>query len=97
MKKALSGKLVRSRHRVSNRDSMEKFFSFEQELCGKHVRLKDRLSVSEVRLTPTLLYGSGTWTMTGDCERATQRRFVGWMLWAVWKGEAQAADTEEEQ
>ena len=62
-----------------------KFFSFKAELCGRHVRLTSRLYLFNAVVTPTFLYGGGTWTLTSDREhkiRTTQRRMLRWMLGA---------------
>eukprot|EP00973_Karenia_brevis_P093879 12419592-Karenia_brevis.AAC.1 len=47
----------------------KKFFSWKAELCSKGFRLIDRLKLFESTVTPTFLYGSGSWTMTADRER----------------------------
>jgi hypothetical protein len=55
------------------------------ELCGRHVRLTSRLKLFHATVTPTFLYGSGTWTLTAEMERriqSTQRRMLRWMLGA---------------
>ena len=56
--------------------------SAKTELCGRHVRLRVRLKLFNAVVTPTFLYGSGTWTMTAERERrirTTQRRMLRWM------------------
>eukprot|EP00973_Karenia_brevis_P079174 10985334-Karenia_brevis.AAC.1 len=61
----------------------KKFFSLKRELCGKHVSLKSRIRLFNCTVTPTLLYGSGSWTMTSERERllrTSQRRMLRWML-----------------
>ena len=66
----------------------KKFFASKTDLCGRHVNLKSRLKLFNATVTPTLLYGSGSWTMTADRERllrTTQRRMLRWMLGAIWK------------
>ena len=42
----------------------KKFFAHKSELCGRDFRLRDRLKLFDSVITPTVLYGSGTWTMT---------------------------------
>lgn len=62
-----------------------KFMSAKAELCGRHVRLSSRLRLCNAVVTPKFLYGSGTWTLTGECERrirTMQRRMSRWMLGA---------------
>eukprot|EP00973_Karenia_brevis_P003269 449526-Karenia_brevis.AAC.1 len=60
-----------------------KFFMWKSELCAKHLRFENRLKLFESTVTPTFLYGSGSWTMTVDRARriqTTQRRMLRWML-----------------
>ena len=74
----------------------KKFFALKPDLCGKHVSLRCRLKLFNATVTPTLLYGSGSWTMTADRERTlrtTQRRMLRWMLGSFWK----RPDKEESQ
>ena len=62
-----------------------KFMASKTELCGRHVRLTSRLKLFHATVTPTFLYGSGTWTLTAEMERriqSTQRRMLRWMLGA---------------
>ena len=66
-----------------------KFFAFKAELCGKHISIKDRFRLFNAIVSPTVLYGSATWTMNTERTRqlkTTQRRMLRWMLGGVWKG-----------
>ena len=70
----------------------KKFFALKADLCGKHASLRTRLKLFEATVTPTLLYGSGSWTMTVERERllkTTQRRMLRWMLGSFWKPPAE--------
>ena len=52
---------------------------------SRHVRLTSRLKLFNAVVTPTFLYGGGTWTLTASCEskiKTTQRRMLRWMLGA---------------
>ena len=63
----------------------KKFFLWKAELCGKHVSIAARLKLFSAVVTPTFLYGSGTWTLTAGREnriRTTQRRMLRWILGA---------------
>lgn len=56
-----------------------KFHVFKKGLCCKHYPLHDRLRLFEATVTPCVLYGCGTWTMTKDREhalRVAQRRML---------------------
>jgi hypothetical protein len=56
-----------------------KFHVYKKELCGRHYPLFHRLRLFESVVTPTILYGSGSWTMTCTREqllRTTQRRML---------------------
>ena len=62
-----------------------KFWVLKQELTSKHYRLNDRIRLFEGAVTPTLLYGSATWTLTKGMEnqiRRTQRRMLRMILGA---------------
>ena len=50
-----------------------KFKSNKQELGSKTYSLNDRLRLFDAVVSPTILYASGTWTLTKDHERALQR------------------------
>lgn len=61
----------------------QKFFVVKSELCGRVVRLSSRLRLFNAMVTPTFLYGSGTWTVTAERERkirTAQRRMLRWIL-----------------
>ncbi|CAE8692321.1 unnamed protein product [Polarella glacialis] len=49
-------------HRISRGWKM--FWSLKRTLCDKGHSLRDRLKLFEATVSPTVLYGSGTWTMT---------------------------------
>ena len=60
-----------------------KFFSQKKELCCKHAALRSRLKLFHATVSPTVLYGSGSWTMSADRERllrTTQRRMLRILL-----------------
>ena len=68
-------------HRISK--AWGKFITQKSELCSKHYRLRDRLRLFESTVTATVLYGSGSWTMTAELERklrSTQRKMLRWMM-----------------
>eukprot|EP00973_Karenia_brevis_P060616 8430276-Karenia_brevis.AAC.1 len=57
----------------------KKFFSLKKELCGKHISLKSKIRLLNATVTPVVLYGSGSWTMTSHREnelRTAQRRML---------------------
>ena len=57
----------------------KKFFANKADLCGKHAALNVRLKLFNAIITPTILYGSASWTMTVQRERllrTTQRRMM---------------------
>eukprot|EP00973_Karenia_brevis_P019315 2647724-Karenia_brevis.AAC.1 len=61
----------------------KKFFACQSELCGKHVDLRSKLRLFQAVVTPSLLYGSGTWTLSANREkeiRTAQRRMLRWMV-----------------
>ncbi len=49
-----------------------KFMTYKGELCDKHYPLSDRLKLFNAVVTPTVLYGSGTWTMALEREQICQ-------------------------
>ena len=60
-----------------------RLFAYKSKLCGTHYRLIDRLKLFGAVITPTVLYGSSTWTMTearGAQLRTVPRRMLTWML-----------------
>ena len=65
------------RHRISK--AWSKFAVYKDELCNKKYELNHRLRLFDSVITPTILYGSGTWTMGRDREntlRGTQRKML---------------------
>jgi hypothetical protein len=68
-------------HRIGK--AWKKFASMKRELCSKHYPLRQRLRLFDASVSATMLYGSGTWTMTAAFERrirVTQRRMIRWMV-----------------
>ena len=70
-----------NRSEIENRIAIawRKFHAQKQELTGKTYSLNDRLRLFNGTVTPTILYGSETWTMTKEIEqriRATQRQML---------------------
>ena len=64
-------------HRIAK--GWAKFMLFKDELCNKKYALNHRLRLFDSVITPTILYGSGTWTMGRDREntlRGTQRKML---------------------
>ena len=60
-----------------------KFMQFKHELTKKTYSLSDRLRLFESVVTPTVLYGSETWTLTAEMARllkTTQRRMLRMIL-----------------
>jgi hypothetical protein len=69
------------KHRISR--AWAKFGVYRRELLDKRVSLYHRLRLFQAVVTPTVLYGSGTWTMTTarDNElRTVQRKMLRAML-----------------
>ena len=61
----------------------KKFFVWKSELCAKHISLASRLKLFAAVVTPTFLYGAGTWALTSVREnriRGAQRRMLRWIL-----------------
>lgn len=76
---------------------MEKI-ALKIDVCGRHASLASRLRLFNATVTPTMLYGSGCWTMTSERERmlrSTQRRMLRWILGSVWRRPSQT-DTSSE-
>ena len=68
-------------HRI--RCAWAKFVSFKQELTGKYYSLRDRLKLFDSVVTPAVLYGSTSWTLTKVSEHLlirTQRRMLRMIL-----------------
>jgi hypothetical protein len=64
-------------HRISK--GWAKFYENKTELCSKHYATHDRLRLFEATITPTVFYGSTSWTLTAERERklkVTQRKMV---------------------
>ena len=64
-------------HRLAK--AWKKFYCFKSELCSKDYPLKDRLKLFDAIVTPTMLYGSCSWTMTAEREKklvVCQRRML---------------------
>ena len=62
------------------------FFRLKGALCNRHVPIRHRISLLESSVSPCILYGCGTWTMTSSMTqklRSTQRRMLRWMLKTV--------------
>jgi hypothetical protein len=69
------------RHRI--RRGWAKFHQFKKELCGRNFPLVHRLRLFEAVVTPSVLYGCGTWTMNKDRERSlrtAQRQMMRTMV-----------------
>ena len=61
------------------RGAWAKFMEHKDELIKKKYALSDRLRLFDAVVTPAVLYGAGTWTLTKEMERAlrtTQRRML---------------------
>ena len=57
----------------------KKFFAMKDVLCNASYPLMKRVRLFDATITPTVLYGAGTWTMTSGIEaqlRKTQRRML---------------------
>ena len=50
-----------------------KFGMLKHELTSKHYPLKSRLKLFDGAVTPTIMYGSASWTLTKDLEQSLQR------------------------
>jgi len=60
-----------------------KFMQYKQELTKKSYSLSDRLRLFDSVVSPTVLYGSETWTLTAEMARllkTTQRRMLRTIL-----------------
>ena len=59
------------------------FFKFKDALCNRSLPLRNRMKLFGAVVTPSVLYASGTWTMTIENERAlrtAQRRMMRWIV-----------------
>ena len=75
-----------------------KFMSHKKELCGRCYPLRDRLKLFNATVTPTVLYGCGSWTMTKEREqqlRTAQRKMLRWIV-GVGRQRNKGARREEE-
>ena len=62
--------------------------SLKKELCGRHYSLDDRMRLFNAVVTPTILYGSASWTMTQSREerlRTTQKKMLR-KIWGAQEG-----------
>ena len=76
----------------------KKFGVFKQELTTRSYSLKDRLRLFNGTVAPTLLYGSGSWTMTISLEsrvRSTQRQMLRMVLGSPRRRGPEAAEEEQ--
>jgi hypothetical protein len=65
------------KHRISA--GWAKFTSYKKELCDRGIPLERRLRLFNSVVTPTVMYGSGSWTMTREREqrmRVARRRMI---------------------
>ena len=72
---------VELKHRLSK--GWAKFMTFKKELCDKSLPIDNRVKLFNATVTPTVLYGCGTWAMTTAREdklRTAQRRMLRMML-----------------
>ena len=72
---------VELEHRISR--GWAKFAVYKGELCDKRYSLLHRLRLFGAVVAPTVLYGSGTWTMTAEREKklkGAQRKMLRRML-----------------
>jgi hypothetical protein len=56
-----------------------KFTTYRKELCNRRLPLERRLKLFDAVVTPTVLYGSGSWTMTKEREgrlKVARRRML---------------------
>ena len=69
------------RHRISK--AWKKFAVHRKTLCDKHCALNHRLRLFAATVTPTVLYGACTWTMSQEAEaelRGVQRKMLRQMV-----------------
>jgi hypothetical protein len=89
------------KHRISA--GWAKFHQHRDILCGKHYPIRDRLRFFEAVVTPTVLYASGTWTMTNKLGmelRTAQRRMLRQIVRVgrrIVADEASTSDRSEEK
>ena len=85
-------------HRINT--AWSKFMVMKQELCCKRYSLKARLKLFDAIITPTILYASGTWTMSAYREmllRSTQRKMLRKIIGLGRIRPEQAASDEDEE
>ena len=73
-----------------------KFATHKNELCSRHYSLHDRLKLFGAVITPSVLYGCGTWVMTAERERSlrtTERKMLRRMVGARRRKGAQEEDS----
>ena len=61
------------------RQAWNKFFANKHVLCDRRVALRQRLQLFDAVITPTILYGAGSWVLTEELKsriRKTQRRML---------------------
>ena len=81
-------------HRLTR--GWKKFYSLKTELCNQKFPLDQRLKLFNTLVTPTVMYGSGCWTMTAERAtrlQSTQRR----MLRAIVRTPRLRTDTEDKE
>ena len=69
----------------------------KRELCDKRYSLRDRLRLFNAIVTPTVLFGSGSWALTQNQEkylRTTQRKMMRMMLGMGRRMREDASDDE---
>lgn len=74
----------------------QSFISTRKNFCDKRYPLRDRLRLYNSVVTPTVLYGSGVWTMTKELERllrTAQRRMLRKIL-AMGRAVVMPSDSE---
>ena len=72
---------------------------YQSELTKKHYSLSDRLRLFESVITPTVLYGSETWTLTAEMSRllrTTQRRMLRMVLGQGRRRRERTSETQED-
>ena len=77
----VEGHEVELQHRITR--GWRKFMTFKKDLCDRTFPIDQRFRLFNAVVTPTVLYGCGTWAMTTTRERAlktAQRRMLRMML-----------------
>ena len=90
-------------HRIGN--AWKKFYAHKKILCDRHYSLADRLKLFDAIITPSVLYGCESWTLTADLEhklRKAQRHMLRsilrsgrrrWLQPAAGDAESQSSDS----